>query len=122
MSRLQPGPHELGQNFLHDSAVIARIVALVAQTSGPIVEWGTGDGALTRPLARLRGHWKASRSTVPRCGASADASGVTCASRRATSFATHHPQPARWSVTFPSTSPRRYCVTCSPTVRGRTPS
>jgi 23S rRNA (adenine-N6)-dimethyltransferase len=54
MSRLQPGPHELGQNFLHDSAVIARIVALVAQTSGPIVEWGTGDGALTRPLARLQ--------------------------------------------------------------------
>lgn len=54
MSRLQPGPHELGQNFLKDSAVIARIVALVAQTSGPIVEWGTGDGALTRPLARLK--------------------------------------------------------------------
>ncbi|MEJ7741432.1 MAG: rRNA adenine N-6-methyltransferase family protein [Nocardioidaceae bacterium] len=53
MSRLQPGPHELGQNFLQDSAVIARIVALVAQTSGPIVEWGTGDGALTRPLAQL---------------------------------------------------------------------
>lgn len=54
MSRLQPGPHELGQNFLHDPAVIDRIVALVAQTPGPIVEWGTGDGALTRPLARLK--------------------------------------------------------------------
>jgi 23S rRNA (adenine-N6)-dimethyltransferase len=54
MSRLQTGPHELGQNFLHDSAVIARVVALVANTSGPIVEWGTGDGALTRPLARLK--------------------------------------------------------------------
>lgn len=53
MSRLQPGPHELGQNFLHDPAVISRIVALVAQTSGTIVEWGTGDGALTVPLAGL---------------------------------------------------------------------
>lgn len=53
MSRLQPGPHELGQNFLQDPAVIGRIVALVAQTSGIIVEWGTGDGALTVPLAGL---------------------------------------------------------------------
>jgi 23S rRNA (adenine-N6)-dimethyltransferase len=53
MSRLQPGPHELGQNFLCDPAVISRIVALVAKTSGVIVEWGTGDGALTVPLARL---------------------------------------------------------------------
>lgn len=54
MSHLRPGPHELGQNFLQDPAVIARIVALVSQTSGPIVEWGTGEGALTRPLARLK--------------------------------------------------------------------
>jgi 23S rRNA (adenine-N6)-dimethyltransferase len=53
MSRLQPGPHELGQNFLHDTDVISRIVSLVAQTSGTIVEWGTGDGALTVPLAGL---------------------------------------------------------------------
>jgi 23S rRNA (adenine-N6)-dimethyltransferase len=53
MSRLQPGPHELGQNFLQDAAAIDRIVALVAQTSGTIVEWGTGDGALTVPLAGL---------------------------------------------------------------------
>ena len=54
MAAVQPGPHELGQNFLRDPAVIARVVALVARTSGPIVEWGTGNGALTRPLARLR--------------------------------------------------------------------
>lgn len=54
MAAFRPGPHELGQNFLRDPAVVARVVALVAQTSGSIVEWGTGDGALTRPLARLR--------------------------------------------------------------------
>lgn len=54
MAARQPGPHELGQNFLRDPAVIARVVALVAETSGPIVEWGTGNGALTRPLAGLR--------------------------------------------------------------------
>ncbi len=54
MAALRPGPHELGQNFLRDPAVIAQVVGLVAQTPGPIVEWGTGNGALTRPLARLR--------------------------------------------------------------------
>jgi 23S rRNA (adenine-N6)-dimethyltransferase len=54
MAAVQPGPHEVGQNFLRDPAVIARVVALVARTSGPIVEWGTGNGALTRPLAHLR--------------------------------------------------------------------
>lgn len=47
------GPHELGQNFLADHAVIARIVDLVAARPGPIVEWGAGDGALTIPLAAL---------------------------------------------------------------------
>ena len=46
------GRHELGQNFLTDSTVIASIEALVAATSGPIVEIGPGDGALTLPLSR----------------------------------------------------------------------
>jgi 23S rRNA (adenine-N6)-dimethyltransferase len=47
------GPHELGQNFLSDPAAISTIERLVADTSGPILEIGAGDGALTRPLARL---------------------------------------------------------------------
>jgi len=48
-----PGRHEFGQNFLHDQKTIRRIVDLVASTDGPILEIGCGDGALTRPLARL---------------------------------------------------------------------
>ncbi|MDB1090299.1 23S ribosomal RNA methyltransferase Erm [Streptomyces sp. ACA25] len=47
------GRHELGQNFLVDRAVIAEIEELVARTTGPIVEIGAGDGALTLPLMRL---------------------------------------------------------------------
>lgn len=47
------GRHELGQNFLTHRATIERIVGLVAHTSGPILEVGAGDGALTRPLAEL---------------------------------------------------------------------
>ncbi|WP_406298120.1 23S ribosomal RNA methyltransferase Erm [Embleya sp. NBC_00888] len=46
------GRHELGQNFLVDRAVIALFEDLVARTSGPIVEIGPGDGAITLPLAR----------------------------------------------------------------------
>lgn len=46
------GPHELGQNLLVDRAVINRITQLVARNSGPIVELGPGDGAVTVPLAR----------------------------------------------------------------------
>ncbi len=42
----------LGQHFLHDPAVIARIVAAIAPREGEdIVEIGPGRGALTRPLA-----------------------------------------------------------------------
>ncbi|MGH8427665.1 MAG: 16S rRNA (adenine(1518)-N(6)/adenine(1519)-N(6))-dimethyltransferase RsmA [Gammaproteobacteria bacterium] len=42
----------LGQHFLHDPAVIARIVAAIAPQPGEhIVEIGPGRGALTRPLA-----------------------------------------------------------------------
>lgn len=51
--RIHPGPHELGQNFLIDSAVARRIAGLVAARPGPIVEWAAGHGALTRQLARL---------------------------------------------------------------------
>ena len=47
------GRHESGQNFLVDATVIRSVVDLVAATSGPILEIGPGDGALTRPLARL---------------------------------------------------------------------
>jgi 23S rRNA (adenine-N6)-dimethyltransferase len=54
MSRVSPlGRHETGQNFLSDASVIAEITAQVAHTRGPILEIGAGDGALTRPLARL---------------------------------------------------------------------
>ncbi|MFB9462887.1 23S ribosomal RNA methyltransferase Erm [Streptomyces cinereospinus] len=48
-----PGRHELGQNFLVDPATIDTLVRLVAGTDGPIIEIGTGDGALTLPLQRL---------------------------------------------------------------------
>ncbi len=47
------GRHELGQNFLVHRPTIDRIVALVADTAGPILEIGAGDGALTGPLAGL---------------------------------------------------------------------
>lgn len=49
----QPGPHELGQNFLTDRPTIARVVELASGTTGPLVEWGAGNGALTLPLSRL---------------------------------------------------------------------
>ena len=46
--------HELGQNFLADPHLIATVQRLVrTETSGPIIELGAGDGALTKPLARL---------------------------------------------------------------------
>ncbi len=48
----QSGRHELGQNFLVDRRVIAHVGDLVAGTTGPIVEVGAGDGALTLPLSR----------------------------------------------------------------------
>jgi 23S rRNA (adenine-N6)-dimethyltransferase len=47
------GRHELGQNFLVDGRVVARIAALVPP--GPVVELGAGDGALTRRLAARDG-------------------------------------------------------------------
>ncbi|QDQ97119.1 23S ribosomal RNA methyltransferase Erm [Tomitella fengzijianii] len=50
---LSGGRHELGQNFLIHKPTVSRIVGLVDATSGPILEIGAGDGALTRPLSRL---------------------------------------------------------------------
>ncbi|NSC21427.1 23S ribosomal RNA methyltransferase Erm [Streptomyces albus subsp. chlorinus] len=47
------GRHELGQNFLVDPATIDLFVSLVARTTGPVIEIGGGDGALTLPLERL---------------------------------------------------------------------
>lgn len=47
------GRHELGQNFLDHPPTIDRIAALVADTTGSILEIGAGDGALTRALAAL---------------------------------------------------------------------
>lgn len=47
------GRHELGQNFLRDRATIARIVELARERPGPLVEWGTGNGAITLELATL---------------------------------------------------------------------
>lgn len=47
------GRHELGQNYLRNRATIAHITDLVSETSGSILEIGAGDGAITRPLARL---------------------------------------------------------------------
>lgn len=53
MSRPHPGGrHELGQNFLVDRSVISTIEEIIAGTTGPIVEIGPGDGALTVPLGR----------------------------------------------------------------------
>jgi 23S rRNA (adenine-N6)-dimethyltransferase len=47
------GRHELGQNFLVDPATVRRMVDIAAQTTGPLVEWGAGAGALTIALAAL---------------------------------------------------------------------
>lgn len=44
---------ELGQNFLIDRRSIAHVVDAVRATSGPIVEIGAGDGALTRPMSTM---------------------------------------------------------------------
>lgn len=46
------GRHELGQNFLIDPTVVATIGELVQSTSGPLVEIGAGDGALTGVISR----------------------------------------------------------------------
>ncbi|MFN3006212.1 23S ribosomal RNA methyltransferase Erm [Mycolicibacterium wolinskyi] len=53
MSSPSHGRHEFGQNFLCDRRVVADIVEIISRTTGPIVEVGAGDGALTVPLQRL---------------------------------------------------------------------
>ncbi|MDH6196923.1 23S rRNA (adenine-N6)-dimethyltransferase [Mycobacterium frederiksbergense] len=53
MSSSHHGRHERGQNFLCDRRVVADIVKIVSHTTGPIIEIGAGDGALTVPLQRL---------------------------------------------------------------------
>ncbi|MFB7251105.1 23S ribosomal RNA methyltransferase Erm [Microbacterium sp. NPDC056234] len=47
------GRHELGQNFLTHRPTLRRIADLVADTDGPILELGAGDGALTEHLIPL---------------------------------------------------------------------
>ncbi len=47
------GRHELGQNFLIHTPTLDRIVGLVAETDGAILEIGAGGGALTARLAGL---------------------------------------------------------------------
>jgi len=47
------GRHELGQNFLVHTPTLEKIATIVATTQGPILEIGSGSGALTRHLARL---------------------------------------------------------------------
>ncbi|MCT1602939.1 23S ribosomal RNA methyltransferase Erm [Kocuria sp. p3-SID1433] len=54
MPAYRVGRHELGQNFLTERTTIDSIVELVSRTDGPIVEIGSGGGALTLPLQRLR--------------------------------------------------------------------
>ncbi|NOR02028.1 23S ribosomal RNA methyltransferase Erm [Mycolicibacterium fortuitum] len=53
MSSAHHGRHENGQNFLRDRRVVGDIIRMVSHTTGPIVEIGAGDGALTLPLQRL---------------------------------------------------------------------
>ncbi len=52
-----PSKPKLGQNFLHDSAAIERIVAALGDiSSSTVVEIGPGRGALTRRLIDKAGH------------------------------------------------------------------
>ncbi|MBM4479836.1 23S rRNA (adenine(2058)-N(6))-methyltransferase Erm(46) (plasmid) [Prescottella equi] len=54
MPTYRSGRHELGQNFLTDRKAVDTIVDLVSRTDGPIIEIGSGGGALTLPLQALR--------------------------------------------------------------------
>lgn len=47
------GRHELGQNFLRSRTTIDTIASLARSTTGPIMEIGPGDGAVTSELYRL---------------------------------------------------------------------
>ncbi len=49
-----------GQHFLHDAAVVRRMVEAIAPSAGDfIVEIGPGEGVLTRPLAERAGRLEA---------------------------------------------------------------
>src|SRR5690606_22518105 len=53
----EPAKKHLGQNFLHDTGVIDRIVqAIDPQPGDAIVEIGPGQGALTFPLLKKHGY------------------------------------------------------------------
>lgn len=54
MPTFRAGRHELGQNFLTHQPTVDRIVGLVSQSEGPIVEIGPGSGALTLPMQTLQ--------------------------------------------------------------------
>ena len=58
MDQRLPGPRKrFGQNFLHDTAVIERIVAeLEVSSATAVLEIGPGRGALTRQLLELAEH------------------------------------------------------------------
>ena len=64
-----------GQHFLHDQAVLARIVQAIAPRAGDrVVEIGPGDGALTLPLLRALGRLtviELDRDLIPRLAAAA---------------------------------------------------
>lgn len=53
MPTYRGGRHEHGQNFLTDHTTIDRLSRLVADSTGPIVEIGPGQGRLTRELQKL---------------------------------------------------------------------
>lgn len=53
MPTFRAGRHEFGQNFLTDQPTIDHIVKLVSQSNGPIIEIGSGAGALTLPMQTL---------------------------------------------------------------------
>lgn len=54
MPTFRAGRHEFGQNFLTDQPTVDRIVRLVSQSEGPIIEIGSGAGALTLPMQTLQ--------------------------------------------------------------------
>lgn len=54
MPTYRHGRHEHGQNFLTDRSTIDALTRLTAGTTGPIIEIGSGGGALTTQLAHLR--------------------------------------------------------------------
>ena len=82
-ARAQPAPHRarkrFGQHFLHDPAVIARIVAAIdPRPDQRLVEIGPGLGALTLPLLARAGRVEVievDRDVVPRLAERARAHG-----------------------------------------------